>query len=252
MDANKRALVIDFIDRSFRDVADRDYISARVCHRLDLQQQFLWASLQAIEKYLKAILLYNDRSTKGLGHDIEGAYRRLQGIADIKFDIPKDVQEFIRYLNAEGANRYFEYPSFTYGRELLLLDKTVWHLRKYCQFFSRQIDNIDGRQVDWLKVQLKSVHAVRYRKRPNTFKIIGGVLEKILDEKGSELRRELIWKNFWYGTYTKQKIRNVTFRSGSAHPAHFVHPEIFNELDKRVEFSRSVRRYFLSKKPVRP
>jgi hypothetical protein len=121
MDTHKRALIIDFINRSFRDVADGDYISARVCHRLDLKQQFLWASLQSIEKYLKAILLYNDRSTKGLGHDIEQAYGRLHQIADIKFDIPKDVQEFILYLNVQGANRYFEYPSFTEGRELLLL-----------------------------------------------------------------------------------------------------------------------------------
>jgi len=252
LDAHKRALFIDFINRSFRDVADLDYISARVCHRLDLKQQFLWASLQATEKYLKAILLYNDRSTKRLGHGIEKAYGRLEQITDIEFDIPKDVQEFIRYLNIQGPNRYFEYPSFTHGTELLLLDKTVWQLRGYCQFFSRQVDTVAGRQVDWFKVQLKSVYAARYQKRPNTLKIMGGLLEKILDNRGSELRRELIWKNFWYGTYTKQKIRNVTFRSGSAHPAHFLHPEIFNELDKRVEFSRSVRRYFLSKKSVRP
>ena len=82
MDTHKRALVIDFIDRSFRDVADTDYVCARVCHRLDLKQQFLWASLQAIEKYLKAILLYNHRSAKRLGHDIEQAYERLQEIAE--------------------------------------------------------------------------------------------------------------------------------------------------------------------------
>jgi hypothetical protein len=152
----------------------------------------------------------------------------------------------------QGPNRYFEYPSFTHGSELLLLDKAVWHLRKYCQFFSRQVDNVAGRQVDWFKVQLKSVHATRYQKRPNTFKINGGLLEKILDQRGSELRRELIWKNFWYGTYTKQKVHNVTVRSGSAYPAHFLHPEIFPELDKRVQFSPAIRKHFLNKKKVRP
>jgi HEPN domain-containing protein len=107
MDTYKRALSIDFINRSFRDVADGDYISARVCHRLDLKQQSLWGSLQSIEKYLKAILLYNDRSIKGLGHDIEQAYGRLDQIRDIEFDIPKDAQEFIRYLNAPGTKSIF-------------------------------------------------------------------------------------------------------------------------------------------------
>jgi hypothetical protein len=61
------------------------------------------------------------------------------------------------------------------GSGLLLLDKTVWHFRRYCQFFSRQVDNIDGSQVDSFKAQLKSVHAARYQKRPNTFEISGGL-----------------------------------------------------------------------------
>ena len=147
LDAHKRALFIDFINRSFRDVADLDYISARVCHRLDLKQQFLWASLQATEKYLKAILLYNDRSTKRLGHGIEKAYGRLEQITDIEFDIPKDVQEFIRYLNIQGPNRYFEYPSFTHGTELLLLDKTVCCAGTVSFFHGRLIPSPAGRWI---------------------------------------------------------------------------------------------------------
>ena len=46
-----------FIDMSFRDAADEDYIAARVAYRLELTHTFLWASLQTVEKYLKAILL---------------------------------------------------------------------------------------------------------------------------------------------------------------------------------------------------
>ena len=223
---NKTAFIIDFINRSFRDIADADYISARVCYQLNLKQQFLWASLQAVEKYLKSILLYNDRSTKGLSHNAQAAYERLEEIADIKFDIPKDVEAFICYLDSQGANRYFEYPYFATGNELLLLDKTVWHLRRSCQLFSRHVTNANGREVDSFKLQSKNVHDPRYKKRPNMFKISGGFLEKIANDKQSALRRQLIWKNFWYGKYTKQKIRNVIFRSGSAHPAHFLRPEI--------------------------
>jgi len=243
----KRALVVDFIHRSFRDVADRDYICARACYRLKFSQQFLWSALQAVEKYLKAILLYNDRSAKGLGHNIEAAYRRLDEIEDIDFDIPAVVEEFLRYLNREGANRYFEFPYVTTGDELLLLDRTVWHLRRYCQPFDRELIEINGRKIDSFAMQMKATHHARYKDKPNKFEIASGFLEKVLADKHSPARLELVWRNFWYGTYTRTKLRNVTLHSGSAHPTHVLHPEIFPELDKRVSFSRPVRDYFFKK-----
>jgi HEPN domain-containing protein len=48
----------------FREQADKDYIVARSCYRMNLREQFLWASLQACEKYLKGILLFNERSAR--------------------------------------------------------------------------------------------------------------------------------------------------------------------------------------------
>ena len=118
MDENTRARIIDFGNRSFRDVADRDYISARILYRYGLGPQFLWSALQALEKYLKAILLYSDASSKTVGHDLEAAFAKVTSIKDIPFRFPKDVEEFIVYLNGEGANRYFEYPAYTLGEEL--------------------------------------------------------------------------------------------------------------------------------------
>ncbi len=61
------AKVNDYITRSFRDVADEDYVAARALYRDGLDRQFLWAALQSVEKYLKAILAYNRISIKGLG-----------------------------------------------------------------------------------------------------------------------------------------------------------------------------------------
>jgi HEPN domain-containing protein len=249
-DHHVRACVIDFFDRSFRDVADADYVSARVCHRLGLERQFLWASLQAIEKYLKGILLYNDQNAKNLGHQIGEAYVRLKLIRDIQFDIPKDVEDFIGYLNEQGPNRYFAYPSVTRGNELLVLDKSVWHLRRYCQFFRRESSRLNGTIVNWFKAELNHVHDPRYKQKPNQFGIVSGHLEKILDQKKSELRRELIWKNFYYGTYKKKTIRKVISRSSSGNPTHYLHPEIFQELAKRVQFSKDVIDYFNRKKTL--
>ena len=53
------ALLNDFAERSFRDMADGDYIAARMACRAALVTQFLWASQQAVEKYLKGILLFS-------------------------------------------------------------------------------------------------------------------------------------------------------------------------------------------------
>jgi hypothetical protein len=36
---NKQVYIDDFINRSFRDVADKDYIAARIAHRYGLEQQ---------------------------------------------------------------------------------------------------------------------------------------------------------------------------------------------------------------------
>lgn len=49
---------------AFRREADYDYISARANFRMAFPQQFLWAGSQAVEKYLKGILLLNGRSAK--------------------------------------------------------------------------------------------------------------------------------------------------------------------------------------------
>jgi hypothetical protein len=53
-----------------RDAADEDYVAARTAYRIDPTHSFLWNSLQAVEKYTKAILLYNRRPTGDLGHDV--------------------------------------------------------------------------------------------------------------------------------------------------------------------------------------
>ncbi|CUB05958.1 HEPN domain-containing protein [Marinomonas fungiae] len=55
---NKQLVLNTLAKDIFRKQADFDYISARVNFRLGLRQQFLWSAQQAIEKYLKAILLF--------------------------------------------------------------------------------------------------------------------------------------------------------------------------------------------------
>jgi len=56
---NLDLLINNFATRSFRDTGDGDYIAARLAYRAQLIPQFLWSSLQAIEKYLKCVLVLN-------------------------------------------------------------------------------------------------------------------------------------------------------------------------------------------------
>jgi len=83
---------------AFRNIADQDYIASRMAHRAKLSQPFLWSALQAFEKYLKAILLFNGRKIKLLRHDLREALEEVRKVDDIPFDIPKAVEEFIGYI----------------------------------------------------------------------------------------------------------------------------------------------------------
>src|SRR5437867_3718571 len=72
------ALINDFAVRSFRDVADAEYIAARMACRAALVPQFLWASQQTVEKYLKCILLLNRIPARKVFHDLDRALRKIK------------------------------------------------------------------------------------------------------------------------------------------------------------------------------
>ncbi len=208
----KHAKIDDYVTRSFRDVADEDYIAARALYRAGLDLEFLWSALQAIEKYLKAILLYHRATTKGLRHDLSTALNRVRGIKDLPFEVPRDATKFIERLSGQGINRYFEHPINTDGLGLLELDKAVWHLRKYCRPVPTDV------------------------KAP-----ISDRLEENLDNP-SEARNALVWKNLCFGRYKKIKFSR---RIKWANPSNFIFPEIFPDLNKIIQFSKPVQEYFL-------
>ena len=110
-----------FARECFVDTGDRDYLCARSAWRHRLVEHFLWNGLQVVEKYLKAILLFNGRSAKGLSHNLERAFGRVLAISDIPFDFPKRVVVFIAYLHRHGPSRYLEIPFYARGHELVEL-----------------------------------------------------------------------------------------------------------------------------------
>lgn len=245
MDVDNRFKRNYFINRCFRDVADTDYLAARTCYKSGLLDQFLWCGLQALEKYLKSIILYHDGNTKNLGHDLNKAVRKVEQIQDIQWDFSKSIKDFFVYLTNCGSDRYFTLPRGTKGEELLQLDEAVWTVRRYCQDFQwlKDSDAKDGgKRFD---SYIRLIQSQDCRNKANKFRLHGhGYLEKLLEStKPSKEKEILIWKNFFYGRYKKHRFP-FTFKMSGRTPGHFLFPEIYDWVEQRVVLPSDVKNHF--------
>lgn len=246
MDNYLRARLNDFINRSFRDLADQDYISARANYKIELYDQFLWSSLQALEKYLKGILLFYDKNTKDLSHDLVKAINRIETIPDIKWDFEDGIKEFLEYLTHYGNNRYFTYPRILHGYELYKLDFAVWYIRRYCEDMTWRKDWSKKKKADYYNSHIDYLQSEELKSNAYKFRLTSkGHIEKVLDTNKYLNQREiLIWKNFYYGKKKKKRIK-PKISMGSTYPAHFLlGTDIFPILEKRVKFDSKLKKYF--------
>ena len=230
----------DYADRSLRDMADRDYVVARACFRLGLDQHFLWLAHQALEKYLKATLLYSRIDSRRLGHDLRKSLEAVQTIPDLPIDVPADIVEYLGYLDDEGQCRYFEFPYVVIPYALGKLDRSVWTLRRYC----KQLRTYDGNDADkaaYLQEQIERIRALSDSDSIRAFWIHTGFLEKVLGDKDSDLRRQLVWKNPYFGSRRRHSISRYPARLVGGNPAHYLQPSCFPELEKLVRFTPEVK-----------
>lgn len=226
----------------FRNIADNDYISARTLFRYELIHQAYWCSLQTIEKYLKAILLFNGKSTIRLSHDLHHSLKLIKDIKEINFTLPKDVLIFIDLINNEGANRYYEYPYAMEKSSLFILDKTVWSIRKFCFYMKGEV-RLNESIIDLLDFSLNQIDDKRYNEKPYLYSI-NGELENILQEKKLLKREQLVWMNKYYGSRKKGKIFLKHETSTYGLPPHFSDESIFEDIKEYVQFSKPVLDYF--------
>jgi len=236
----KKAL---FIQKCFRDIADSDYIAARSNYRLALWDQFLWNSLQCIEKYLKAILLYFDKSTKQINHNLCKALSMVESIPDIEWNFT-NYREFIDYLTRFGQDRYFIKPKGTTGKELQKLDETVWNIRKYCQDLRFLASNMPD-----FNEYMIFINSLDCKKKSNKFRLFQpGYLESVLDsDRYKNQRIILVWKNLWFGSYKKHTIKRRRHAHGKL-PPHYVFTDLYPWIKKHVYLTNEVKNHFESKK----
>ena len=238
-EAFKKAFMGSFAIQSFRVTADGDYVAARLCYRNGLAQQFLWSSLQAIEKYLKCILLLNKIATKGLSHDLGKALKRVESRAPFQLSLSDESRDFIRYLDTYGRFRYFETPYALHRAELLRLDKAVWEIRRYCQPLNYSIKNLKGEPVDMLPYGLEEIRRSERPTPPHQFNLSGGVLEKINANQEHPARSALIWKNGYFGKKSRKSVRFSPIMRAANSPLS-MHPDMLDEVLKYVHLPKDV------------
>ncbi len=180
-----------FARACFVEQADCDYICARAVHRLGMQSQFLWMSQQTLEKYGKAVLLFNrndksmpvghgKKTIRSYGHDLVSIFDAVRGLQIIDVQISNAVVELIARIASFASDRYLTKSWWTKGDERELLDQAVWEIRPYC--------------APWVDItqRLKSrghspTPPIAVNKCPGNPGNVGGILEGLVSENCSQV-----------------------------------------------------------------
>ena len=220
-----------FGTQSFRDQADRDYIAARLACRHELFPQFLWSSHQAIEKYLKAILLYNRIKANQVGHDLAQALLLTLSLP-FEIKLSKRSRKFIDHLAEVGEFRYIDVPFHVYGHVLVDLDLAVWEIRRYCQVlnvFGKQLPLEEQKLIDAAWSDLANSEAnPRYK-----FRLHGGLLENIVSDRKHPSRDALLWHNPCFGARGRATVKAKNHLN-ARNSLLYLYPEMLDELLKYV------------------
>jgi len=222
--------VNSFAIASFRDMADGDYIAARMACRAGLLPQFLWSAQQALEKYLKCILLLNRIPATKVGHNLDRALELAQQVS-YPPKLRAASQEFFNHISLYGERRYLDGCYFVQGYPLFKLDMTVWDLRRYCQVL-----DVFGKELpDREQALLASAHeAVAHSedRPPQYFRLHLGKLESILDDRKNPAREPLVWSNGFFHGSRRHKVK-------SRYVMHFTNAPLSNfpyMLDELVKY----------------
>lgn len=226
-----------FATQSFRDQADRDYLAARLACRYELFPQFLWSSQQALEKYLKAILLYNRVKATRVRHDIKEALR-LTAVLPFKIEVSERSEKFIGLISNYGEFRYLDMPIEVHGRVLVDLDFAVWEIRRYCQVlnvFGKVLPVDEQSLLDKARKEL----AASFAKPRHEFRLPNGLLESIIDDPSHASRTALLWQNPCFGARKRSTVKARNHLNvQNPHLLHY--PQMLDELLRYVYVPKKV------------
>lgn len=175
-----------------RDAADREYVSSRILLRGSLPDNFLWTSLHAIEKYLKATLMFNDLvNLKNCSHVIFPLLYEIEDRIGVSYNLEKDEIDFLFRVEEYGPRRYADGSHTFYNDDIFKYDAIIWELRRYCQSVNY------SQSGKWMKDHLLKV----MRDNPRGL-LVSGYLERIIANGPSlyDFQKEsLLWNNPIFG-----------------------------------------------------
>jgi HEPN domain-containing protein len=230
-------LLNNFATRSFRDIADRDYVQARLAFRAGLIPQFQWSALHCLEKYVKAILLYNRISSKGQRHEVNEGLERIKKYSKFEIKISRETQKFISRLESGAAYRYFEISYASHRDDLFNLDRAVSEIRRYCQVLDIAIKS-GASEVNFLDLTLERIEKARSSNVTETC-IMGGWLENVIKKKDHLARKGLIWNNLYFSSSKRTRVEYRTYSEAGNAPL-CLHPEIIDEVLKYVFMPKDI------------
>jgi HEPN domain-containing protein len=229
--------------RSFRNTADQDYITARLTFRARLLPQFLWSGLQALEKYLKCILVLNRIPAKQ-GHSLEAILAAFEKEKPFELRLTTKTREFIKYLDIYAPDRYFCTPYFIRGDELHLLDRAVWEVRRYARIMNYKSFGPNGEDIDMLPIELQ-INKAAEKLHPQAFARCEGLLESILKDKQHPAREPLVWQNSCFGYSRRRTVRHPGGLQ-SANPRLIFEPKMVDEISKYVHIPKDIKKAYES------
>lgn len=231
----------------FRGLGDEDYISARSNYQLRLREQFFWAGLQALEKYLKAILLHNGRSTLTYGHNLPKLSEAVRQIRYLNYAIPSESEAFLKRLCDLGDNRYLSTDTYVRPQNLIELDESVWNIRAYSRYVRVTVRK---GSIDLTNHYVNNINSRNSLKDPRMFRPLsdnGFLVDVLARPRTDRLRRVLVWHNRFFGS-GRARPADPPYWSSSRIPPNRQRPfteEEKTELAKFIYFPKNRTDIFL-------
>jgi hypothetical protein len=174
---------------------------------MELYPQAVWLAHQAVEKYLKSILLFRIMPANKYGHNLIQLYQSIQNDTRFPMHLPELVIKDLENLDTFGTNRYRERFLSCSQFPVYVIDRIIWHLRWYSQYVGCTLGTYDDFNDSNFQLKRESITQNVGKIETVDHQIQGGKLEKILKVQGTKIRGTLIWKNLFFGSKKRKIVR---------------------------------------------